>query len=79
MRVASELGAEMSEPRFNLPISQEDRRWAADMLAAVPQPRIILNLGARWPTKRWPPEAFAAIGRRGLGTRRRADRRRLGR
>src|SRR5262249_55835844 len=25
---------------------------------------IVLNLGARWPTKRWPPEHYAEIGRR---------------
>ena len=33
---------------------------------ALPRPRIILNLGAQWPTKRWPPEHFAAIGRRAV-------------
>ena len=26
--------------------------------------RIVLNVGARWETKRWPPEHFAEIGRR---------------
>ncbi len=34
------------------------------MLATVPSPRIVLNVGARWETKRWPPRHFAAIGRR---------------
>ena len=35
-------------------------------LAAVPRPCVILNLGARWPTKRWPPHHFAAIARRAV-------------
>jgi ADP-heptose:LPS heptosyltransferase len=61
--VARQFGADDSEPRFNLPISDQARRWAATTVAGVPRPRIILNLGARWLTKRWPPEHFAAIGR----------------
>ncbi len=32
----------------------------------MPSPRIVLNVGARWETKRWPPEHFAAIGRRAV-------------
>ena len=32
----------------------------------MPRPRIILNLGARWLTKRWPPEHYAEIGRRAV-------------
>ena len=56
------LGATVVEPRFNLPIGEADRRWAVESLAEVPSPRIVLNLGARWQTKRWPPEHFAEIG-----------------
>src|SRR5436305_41696 len=58
------LGADVSEPRFHLPISNADRQWAQETLAGVPAPRIVLNVGARWPTKRWPPEHYAEIGRR---------------
>jgi ADP-heptose:LPS heptosyltransferase len=65
-RVASALGADMTEPRFHVPIKSVDRGWARDVLAGVPSPRIILNLGARWHTKRWPPEHFAEIGRRAV-------------
>ena len=64
LRVAAELGADVSEPSFNLPIAEADRGWATEVLAAMPRPRIILNLGARWLTKRWPPEHYAEIGRR---------------
>ena len=63
-RVASALNADASKPRFNLPIQEADRRWAREILAGVPSPRIVLNVGARWETKRWPPHHFAAIGRR---------------
>jgi len=63
-RVARALGADASEPRFHLPIGDGDRRWAREALAGVPSPRIVLNLGARWLTKRWPPEHYAEIGRR---------------
>jgi heptosyltransferase I len=66
-RVASALGADATEPHFKVPIASADRLWAREMLAGVPSPRIVLNVGARWPTKRWPPEHFAEIGRRASG------------
>ena len=65
-RMTRELGADVSEPRFHLPIGSDDLLWAQETLAGVPSPRIVLNLGARWPTKRWPPEHFAEIGRRAV-------------
>ena len=36
------------------------------VLASIPRPRVILNLGARWLTKRWPPKHYAEIGRRAV-------------
>jgi ADP-heptose:LPS heptosyltransferase len=63
-RVARTFGADFSEPRFHLPISEGDRKWARGTLTGVPSPRVVLNLGARWATKRWPPEHYAEIGRR---------------
>jgi ADP-heptose:LPS heptosyltransferase len=63
-RVTRVLGADISEPRFHLPIGEPHHRWARETLAGVPSPRVVLNLGARWPTKRWPPEHYAEIGRR---------------
>jgi lipopolysaccharide heptosyltransferase I len=63
-RVARALGADASDPRFHLPIRDDDRRWARETLAGVPSPRIVLNLGARWRTKRWPPEHYAELARR---------------
>jgi ADP-heptose:LPS heptosyltransferase len=66
LRVARALGADDAEARFRLPIADDARRWAAEAVAGLRRPRIILNLGARWETKRWPPEHFAAIGRRAV-------------
>jgi heptosyltransferase-1 len=63
-RVAGALNADASKPLFNLPIGEPDRQWARQILAGVRSPRIVLNVGARWETKRWPPDHFAAIGRR---------------
>jgi lipopolysaccharide heptosyltransferase I len=63
-RFAVALGADLSEPQFKLPIGEVERCWAQIALGEVPRPRVVLNVGARWPTKRWPPEHFAEIGRR---------------
>jgi lipopolysaccharide heptosyltransferase I len=63
LRVARAFGAEVVEPHFHLPIPDEARRWAAEVVEGLPRPRIILNPGAQWSTKRWPPVHFAEIGR----------------
>jgi lipopolysaccharide heptosyltransferase I len=63
-RVASALGADPAEARFHLSIGEAERRWARETLSGVASPRIVLNLGARWRTKRWPPEHYAELGRR---------------
>lgn len=62
--VASAFGATIGIPRFDPPIAEADRGWARDALAPLARPRLVMNLGARWLTKRWPPEHFAEIGRR---------------
>ncbi len=61
MLVARAFGAEDQEPRFTAAMSENDRRWARLTLAEVPAPRLVLNLGARWVTKQWPPDRFAEI------------------
>jgi lipopolysaccharide heptosyltransferase I len=67
-RVAAAFGARMPEPQFDVPISADDARWAREIFAPLPAPRIVLNVGARWLTKRWPPEHFAALARRLVAT-----------
>jgi ADP-heptose:LPS heptosyltransferase len=64
LHVASALGDEDPRASFLLPLTESDRQWARDALAVVPRPRLILNLGARWLTKRWPPAHFAEVARR---------------
>ncbi len=66
LSLARAFGAEVSPDalRYDLPFTEADRSWAIETLSRVPRPRLILNLGARWETKRWPPEHFAEIARR---------------
>jgi ADP-heptose:LPS heptosyltransferase len=64
MLVAEALGGHPSTPEFSLPIRPEDDSWAERTLATVPGPRLILNVGARWLTKRWPAAQFAEVARR---------------
>jgi heptosyltransferase I len=69
LRVAALFGAKITPPRFVVAASDEDRLWARAVLADVPAPRVILNVGARWPTKCWPPEHFAEVARRAAESR----------
>ena len=61
--VARALGATIKTPRFLVSISPTDRAWAEQTLAHLPGPRLVVNVGARWVTKRWPPEQFAEVAR----------------
>ncbi len=64
LKVAEAFGADVSSPAGSVAFSGEDLRWADRELERLPRPWVALNLGARWLTKRWPPEHFAAIARR---------------
>jgi lipopolysaccharide heptosyltransferase I len=64
LNVAAAFGADVSAPRFAVAMTEADRLRAGQWLAALPRPRLVLNVGARWETKRWPPEQFAAVARR---------------
>ena len=69
MEVARAFGGD-PQPIFAPSISAEDRAWAAGILHGVASPRLIVNVGARWLTKRWPPAKFAevaALAARGRG------------
>lgn len=69
LAIAAAFGASVDRPTFALPIADEDRRWARETLAGPDGPRLVLNPGARWATKRWPPEHFAEVGRRAARAR----------
>lgn len=64
LRVAEAFGANVEEPRFLVSMSDADRDWAGSVLRDLSGPKVGLNLGAHWTTKRWPPEKFAEVGRR---------------
>ncbi|QDV37058.1 glycosyltransferase family 9 protein [Tautonia plasticadhaerens] len=66
--VASAFGADVARPRFSLPIREEDRRWAREAVGDLPRPLMVINPGARWVTKRWPPRHFAEVARRAITT-----------
>jgi lipopolysaccharide heptosyltransferase I len=66
LQVAAALGVDAPAPAFWVPVQDQDRLWAEKVLADLPCPLLIFNLGARWLTKRWPPEHFAEVARRAV-------------
>ncbi len=65
------LGIENPPVRFNLPERTVDRVWADGWLNAEglqPGGFALINPGAGWPSKRWPPDRYAAVAS-GLGQR----------
>ncbi len=55
------LGIEAGEPEF--PIRIPDSAVAAEVADRTQGRYALLNPGAAWPNKRWPPDRFAAIAR----------------
>ncbi|HEY2157336.1 MAG TPA: glycosyltransferase family 9 protein, partial [Isosphaeraceae bacterium] len=51
---------------FAATMAECDRRGALALLADIPRPLLMLNVGARWVTKRWPPGHFAKVARRAV-------------
>lgn len=68
MRVVRAFGIPTG-PTFVPALSTEDRIWAAETLSPIASPRLVLNVGARWLTKRWPPSRFAEVARRAVRER----------
>jgi heptosyltransferase-1 len=63
-RVAEALGVGDLPKRFEVPVQPESRDWAQGQLKDVPRPWMAFGVGARWLTKRWPPDHFATLARR---------------
>jgi ADP-heptose:LPS heptosyltransferase len=59
--VAEALGVGGADKCFHVPIGAADRDWAAARLQGCERPWVVLGVGSRWMTKRWPPEHFAAL------------------
>lgn len=62
--IAEALGAGVGPKRFQVPLSESEVCWAIEMLRDSPRPWLMLAVGSRWMTKRWPPAHFAALVRR---------------
>jgi heptosyltransferase-1 len=60
-RVALALGAGDGLKRFRVPLDSAAVAWADEQIAGRPRPWLVVGVGARWRTKRWPPEHFAAL------------------
>lgn len=59
--VVEALGGGDLPKTFRLAVGEEERRWARELMANYPRPWLTLAVGARWLTKRWPPEFFAKL------------------
>ncbi len=61
------LGIAVGKPEF--PIEQAASAVAREMRDRTPGGYALLNPGAAWPNKRWPPSRLAALAGRGRGSR----------
>ncbi len=66
-RVAEAFGVGHLPKRFFVPVQSQARVWLAERLRGVPRPWVVVAPGARWQTKRWPPEHFAQLIQRTHG------------
>ena len=62
--VAEALGVGDTPKRFHVPIDDAAHEWAVKTLHGLPRPWLVLGVGSRWLTKRWPPSHFAMLARR---------------
>ena len=63
LTLAASLGADVSQVRFPLtvPASAAIDAFRDRRAAASDTPFVVLNPGAAWPNKRWPPDRFGAV------------------
>lgn len=66
LAVAAALGASLPDkPRFGFRLLEEDLATVRELCRrrgfSVDKPWVAMNIGARWPTKRWPLASFAAV------------------
>jgi lipopolysaccharide heptosyltransferase I len=59
--IAEALGAGAGPKQTHLSIDHQAGQWAAREMADSPRPWLMLAVGSRWLTKRWPPAHFAAL------------------
>ena len=66
LAVAAALGVSLPDkPRFGFRLLEEDLATVRELCRrrgfSVDKPWVAMNIGARWPTKRWPLASFAAV------------------
>ncbi|MGH9604569.1 MAG: lipopolysaccharide heptosyltransferase I [Terracidiphilus sp.] len=62
LALAKWLGARTDRWEFPLPRGESDERWATETLARIKAARFILiNPGAGWTAKRWPPSNYSRL------------------
>lgn len=61
LQLATALGATATSLEF--PIAAVESPVVTSFLATVPAPHALLNPGAAWPNKRWPPDRLGAVAR----------------
>ena len=59
--VAQALGAETMDVDFKLPVAPAALQWALGQLDGLPRPWLMVGVGARWLTKRWPSAHFRVL------------------
>jgi lipopolysaccharide heptosyltransferase I len=62
--MADALGAGAVPKQFLLGLDAAEHEWAERHLCGRRGLHVAIHAGARWATKRWPPESFAEIARR---------------
>jgi heptosyltransferase-1 len=64
--VAEALGVGTVAKSFHLPVEEASRQWAMQRLQPWPRPWLMMHVGARWETKRWPLPHFVELAQRAL-------------
>lgn len=63
-RIIEALGGGGEAKRFHVSLQGDACAWADAQLRSWPRPWIMVGVGSRWATKRWPPAHFGALVRR---------------
>lgn len=63
-RIVEALGAGDRPKRFLVPVPQPELEAVRVELGSLPRPWVVVAVGAKWLTKRWPPEHFADLANR---------------
>jgi heptosyltransferase I len=61
--LAETFGVAEVPKQFRLPIPESANLWAIEELRTLPRPWMAFGVGARWLTKRWLPDHFAALAK----------------